>query len=59
MFPDSNGANYKSGDKEPIAELNLTYEAFGGWRDYFVIMCQLKWSGDKNRFFPNNNVYNV
>ena len=27
--PRSNGANYKSGDKEPIAELNLPIEDHG------------------------------
>jgi carboxypeptidase Q len=58
--PRSNGANYKSGDKEPIAELNLTYEAFGRMERLLRHNVPVEMEVEiKNRFFPNNNVYNV
>ena len=58
--PRSNGANYKSGDKEPIAELNLAYEAYGRMERLLRHNVPVQMEVEiKNKFFPNNNVYNV
>jgi len=58
--PRSNGANYKSGDKEPIAELNLPYEDYGRMERLLRHNEPVEMEIEiKNKFFPNNNVYNV
>ena len=58
--PRSNGANYKSGDKEPTAELNIPYEACGRMERLIRHNVPVEMEVEiKNKFFPNNNVYNV
>jgi carboxypeptidase Q len=58
--PRSNGANYKSGDKEPIAELNLPNEAHGRLERLLRHNIPVEMEVEiKNKFFANNNVYNV
>ena len=58
--PRSNGANYKSGDKEPIAELNLPNEAHGRLERLLRHNIPVEMEIEiKNKFFANNNVYNV
>ncbi len=58
--PRSNGANYKSGDKEPIAELNLAYEAYGRMERLLRHNIPVEMEVEiKNKFFPNPNVYDV
>lgn len=58
--PRSNGANYKSGDKEPIAELNLPIEDHG--RMVRMIQHNVPVSMEieiQNKFFDSPTVYNV
>ena len=58
--PRSNGANYKSGDKEPIPELNLPIEDYGR----MVRLSQHNVAVEmeieiQNKFFASPSVYNV
>ena len=58
--PRSNGANYKSGDKEPIAELNLPIEDHG--RMVRLLQHQVPVVMEieiQNKFFESPKVYNV
>jgi hypothetical protein len=58
--PRSNGANYKSGDKEPIAELNLPIEDHG--RMVRLIQHKIPVEMEieiQNKFFDSPTVYNV
>ena len=58
--PRSNGANYKSGDKEPIAELNLPIEDHG--RMVRMIQHNIPVEMEieiQNKFFDSPTVYNV
>jgi carboxypeptidase Q len=58
--PRSTGVNYKSGDKEPIAELNLPNEAHGRIERLLRRNIPVEMEVEiKNKFFPNNNVNNV
>ncbi len=58
--PRSNGANYKSGDKEPISELNLPNEAHARMERLLRHNIPVEMEVEiQNKFFPNNNVYNV
>ncbi len=58
--PRSNGANFKAGDKEPIAELNLPIEDYGR----MVRLLQHKVPVEmeleiQNKFFDSPSIYNV
>lgn len=58
--PRSNGANYKSGDKEPIAELNLPIEDHG--RMVRMLQHNVPVEMDieiQNKFFNSPKVFNV
>jgi carboxypeptidase Q len=58
--PRSNGANYKSGDKEPIAELNLPIEDHG--RMVRLVQHNIPVEMEievQNKFFESPTVYNV
>jgi carboxypeptidase Q len=58
--PRSNGANYKAGDKEPIAELNLPIEDHG--RMVRLIQHNVPVTMEieiQNKFFDSPTVYNV
>jgi carboxypeptidase Q len=58
--PRSNGASYKSGDKEPIAELNLPLEDYG--RMVRMIQHNIPVEMEieiQNKFFDSPKVYNV
>ncbi len=58
--PRSNGASYKSGDKEPIAEVNLAIEAHG--RIVRLLQHDVKVEMEidiKNKFFKSEYVTNV
>jgi carboxypeptidase Q len=58
--PRSNGSNYKSGDKEPIAELNLPIEDYG--RMVRLIQHNIPVTMEieiLNKFFDSPTVYNV
>lgn len=58
--PRSNGANYKSGDKEPIAELNLPVEDHG--RMVRLLQHNVPVTMEieiQNKFFASPTVYNV
>jgi len=58
--PRSNGANYKAGDKEPIAELNLPIEDHG--RMVRLIQHNINVEMEieiQNKFFDSPTVYNV
>jgi carboxypeptidase Q len=58
--PRSNGANFSSGDKEPIAELNLPVEDFGRMerllRHNVTVDMEIE---IQNKFFNSPTVYNV
>jgi len=58
--PRSNGANYKSGDKEPIAELNLPVEDHGRMvrliQHHIPVEMEIE---IQNKFFDSPKVYNV
>ena len=58
--PKSNGANYKAGNPEPIAELNLPVEAHGRMerliRHNVTVEMEIE---IQNRFFESPKVYNV
>ena len=58
--PRSNGANFKTGDKEPIAELNLPIEDYG--RMVRLIQHNIPVEMEieiQNKFFDSPKVYNV
>jgi carboxypeptidase Q len=58
--PGSNGANYKTGDKEPMASLNLPLEDFGRverlLRHNIPVEMEIE---IQNKFFDSPTVYNV
>jgi hypothetical protein len=58
--PRSNGANFKTGDKEPIAELNLPIEDYGRMvrmiRHSIPVEMEIE---IQNKFFDSPKVYNV
>ena len=58
--PRSNGANYTSGSKEPIAELNLPNEDHGRMERLLRHQVPVEMEIEiKNKFFDSPNVYNV
>ena len=58
--PGSTGANYNSGDKEPIAELNLPVEDHGRMERLIRHKVPVEMEIEiQNKFFPNPLVYNV
>jgi carboxypeptidase Q len=58
--PRSNGANYKSGDPEPICELNLPLEAAGRMERLLKHNVPVQMEVEvQNKFFPSGKVYNV
>jgi hypothetical protein len=58
--PRSSGANYKTGDKEPIAQLNLPVEDHGRMERLLKHKIPVEMEIDiQNRFFESPNVYNV
>lgn len=58
--PGSNGANYKSGDPEPAAQLNLPVEAYGRLVRLIRHNVPVQMEVDvENKFFANPKVYNV
>jgi hypothetical protein len=58
--PRSAGANYTSGSKEPIAELNLPIEAFGRMERLLKNNVKVEMEVEiQNRFFGSPTVYNV
>lgn len=58
--PRSNGANYKSGDKEPIAELNLPIEDHGRMVRLLQHNVAVEMEIEiQNKFFDSPTVYNV
>lgn len=58
--PRSNGANYKAGDKEPIAELNLPIEDYGRMVRLLQHKVPVEMEVEiQNRFFDSPTVYNV
>jgi carboxypeptidase Q len=58
--PRSNGATYKSGDKEPIAELNLPIEDHGRMVRLIQHNVPIQMEIDiQNKFFESPTVYNV
>jgi carboxypeptidase Q len=58
--PRSNGANYKSGDKEPISELNLPIEDYGRMVRMIQHNVPVEMEIDiQNKFFNSPKVYNV
>ena len=58
--PRSNGATYKSGDKEPIAELNLPIEDHGRMVRLIQHNVPVRMEIDiQNKFFESPTVYNV
>ena len=58
--PRSNGANYKSGDKEPIAELNLPIEDHGRMVRLLQHNIPVEMEIEiQNKFFDSPTVYNV
>ena len=58
--PRSTSANYKSGDKEPVAEINLPVEAHGRMerliRNKVPVEMEIEII---NKFFPSPTIYNV
>jgi carboxypeptidase Q len=58
--PRSNGANYKAGEKEPVAELNLPIEDYGRMERLIQHKVPVEMEIDiKNKFFDSPTVYNV
>jgi hypothetical protein len=58
--PRSTGATYRSGDKEPVAELNLPLEAHGRMERLFRHEMPVEMEVEiKNRFFDSPIIYNV
>ncbi len=58
--PRSNGANYKSGDKEPIAELNIPIEEHGRIERLIRHNVPVEMEVEiQNKFFSSPQVYNV
>ena len=58
--PRSNGANYKTGDKEPVAELNLPIEDHGRMVRLLQHNIPVEMEIEvKNKFFDSPTVYNV
>jgi hypothetical protein len=58
--PRSNGANYKSGDKEPLAELNLPIEDYGRMVRMLQHNVPVEMEIEiQNKFFNSPKVYNV
>jgi carboxypeptidase Q len=58
--PRSNGANYKSGDKEPISELNLPIEDYARMVRILQHNQTVEMEIDiQNKFFDSPKVYNV
>jgi carboxypeptidase Q len=58
--PRSNGANYKAGDPEPIAEVNLPLEAAGRMERLLRHNEPVKMEVEiQNRFVPATKIYNV
>jgi hypothetical protein len=58
--PRSNGANYRSGDPEPIAEVNLPIEAAGRMQRLLQHNVPVKMEIEiQNKFFESSKVYNV
>ncbi|MEI6678311.1 MAG: M20/M25/M40 family metallo-hydrolase [Mariniphaga sp.] len=58
--PRSNGGNYTSGTKEPIAELNLPNEDYGRMERLLLHGIPVEMEVEiKNNFFNSPNVYNV
>jgi hypothetical protein len=58
--PRSNGANYKSGDPEPTAQLNLPVEAHGRMERLLKHNVPVKMEVEiQNKFTPGAKVYNV
>jgi len=59
-IPGSNGANYKTGDKEPIASLNLPIEDHGRIDRLLRHNIPVEMEVDiQNKFFDSPTVYNV
>ncbi len=58
--PRSNGANYKQGDTEPVAELNLPVEDHGRIQRLLRHNIPVEMEIEiRNKFFPASSVYNV
>jgi len=58
--PRSNGASYKAGDPEPVAELNLPVEAHGRMERLIKHSAQVEMEIEiMNRFFASPKIYNV
>lgn len=58
--PRSNGANYTSGNPEPIAELNIPVEAYGRMERLINHNVPVEMEIEiQNRFFESNKIYNV
>lgn len=58
--PRSNGASYKAGDPEPVAELNLPVEAHGRMERLLKHNVQVEMEIEiSNRFFASPKIYNV
>ncbi|MDP4223529.1 MAG: M20/M25/M40 family metallo-hydrolase [Bacteroidota bacterium] len=58
--PRSNGATYKAGDPEPVAEVNLAIEAYGRMERLLKHKVPVEMEIEiQNRFFPSPKVYNV
>jgi hypothetical protein len=59
-IPNSGGANYNSGDKEPIAELNLPIEASGRIERLLRHDVPVEMEIEiQNKFFPSPSTFNV
>jgi len=58
--PRSNGANYKAGDKEPVAQLNLPVEAHGRIERILKHNVPVEMEIEiTNKFFDSPTIYNV
>jgi carboxypeptidase Q len=58
--PRSTGVNHRSGDKEPVAELNIPIEAHGRIERLIRNKIPVEMEVEiQNKFFPNPYVYNV
>jgi carboxypeptidase Q len=58
--PRSTGSNYRSGDKEPVAELNLPIEAHGRMERLLRHNVPVQMEVEiQNKFLPNPKAYNV
>ncbi len=59
-IPRANGAGYNSGEKEPVAELNIPVEAYGRLERLIRNNVKVEMEVEiLNKFFPSPKIYNV